>query len=76
MEFFDTTDITIMSSISFLVAALYYYTKSWGDWSQTTTRELNKRFFLNILFAIIIYVISFIVLFYSTKFILNYFYYP
>ena len=45
MGFFDTTDITIMSSISFLVAALYYYTKSWGDWSQTTTRELNKKFF-------------------------------
>ena len=48
MSVFEITDIVIISSISFLIAALYYHTKSFGDWSTLPTRELTKKMFLDI----------------------------
>ena len=77
LMYFEIPDIVIMSSISFFIAALHFYTaKYYGLTPEPTFKDAIYLTFKGICYAIIVYLICFFTLCLFTNLILNIFYFP
>ncbi len=77
LMYFETQDIVIMSTISFFIAALYFYkAKYYGVPSEPTIKDAVLLTIKGIFYSVIVYFICFFSLCFLTNLILNIFYFP
>lgn len=77
LMYFEIPDIVIISSVSFLIAALHFYkAKHYGVPLEPTFKDALLLTIKGIFYAIIVYLICFFTICFFTNLILNIFYFP